>query len=328
MNNQGIIPGSKSLVGVDVGGTNIRVLIVDQEFNVLSRVNAETDIRSVEKTVESVIKSIEWGLSEAQITSSQVKTVGVGVPGQIQNGIIELAVNLNLESYPLAKKLSDHFGLPFVLENDVRCAALGAYRYVNSRQEIKNLAYLSVGTGVSAGFILNGSLYRGSHGMAGEIGHIEMLQGGPRCVCGASGCLEALVSGPAIANQALAAIHSGRETILSNYLRPTAESVFESARLDDRLAQDIVDQMGIYLSRAIQWILMTNDVDKVVLGGGVSHAGEGFMKPIIKGLTTLQAQSPLASNMLSIDKVVLLPKDYEVGGWGAIMLAKRSSQML
>lgn len=311
-------------LGLDVGGTKIEAIAVDPMLTTLSRATIETNTHSPGRTVDSIIEAIDSVLSQAQAEPGSVSAVGVGIPGQVSQGIVKLAVNLGMESYPLQEALSGRFPFPIVLENDVRAATLGAYRYLKAHAAAKNIAYLSIGTGISAGLMLNGELYRGSNGMAGEIGHIVVEPRGPRCNCGAFGCLEALAAGPAIANRAIEAVRSGEPTLLSGYPSITAESVFEAARRDDDLAKKVIQQSSKYLGTAIHGMVMAYDVDRVVLGGGVTHAGETFLNPLLDELARLRAQSELSAAMLQAEKVMVLPDDYNAGVWGAIALAQRS----
>jgi len=313
-------------LGVDVGGTNIRALLVDQDLNSCGWVSGMTDVTSTDRTVDSIARAIDQVLESANVPADRVRAVGLGVPGQVQAGVVKMAVNLNLESYPLASELSERFGLPFELENDGRTAAMGAYRLISQRKKINHLAYLSIGTGISAGLILNGLLYRGSNGMAGEIGHMVVEPQGPLCPCGAWGCLEALAAGPAIAREAQNAVERGELTMLGNYDPITPQVVFKASQLDDPVAVNVIQRSSYYLSRAIQWLVMTYDVEMVVLGGGVSHAGDAFLLPVLNEIEKIRSQSDLAANMLSRDKVILLPSDYDAGVWGAIVLAQKIAQ--
>lgn len=317
---------SYTLLGVDVGGTNIRAMAVDQYLKVQGYLNTETDTQSNATTVDSIARAIEGVLSQASIDPAEVRGVGMGVPGQVEEGIVKLAVNLNLDGYPLASALSDRFTWMFELENDVRAAALGAYHLMTQNESIANLAYLSVGTGISAGLILNGALYRGSHGMAGEIGHMTVAPGGPKCTCGSYGCLEAVASGRATAQMAIQAVNEEKQTILAGAHPLTSELVHEAALNNDAVAKEIIQISSAYLARAIHWLIMTYDVEKVVLGGGVSHSGQAFLDPIMWQLQEIASQSDLATSMLSANKIALLPEDYDAGCWGAVLLAQRASK--
>lgn len=319
---------SKYYLGLDVGGTKIEALVVDQGLNPTSQVYLPTNTSSLDMTVESIVTAIRMSLEKSHLLIDQVAAIGIGTPGQVREGVVNLAVNLNMESFPLAETLQEVFGVPFVLENDVRTATIGAYKYLCSQESIQNMAYLSIGTGISAGIILHSKLYRGSNGMAGEIGHIVVEPNGPRCNCGMYGCLEAMASGPAIAQQAAQEVASGRDTTLRNLSRISAQDVFQAAESGDPVARRIIQRASAYLSRAIHGLVMAYDVDKVVLGGGVSHAGEALLKPICAGLAEMRSISGLARIMLPEEKTILLPNSYHAGSWGAIELALQKSSAL
>lgn len=319
---------SKYYLGLDVGGTKIEALAVDQGLNPTGQVYLPTNTSSLELTVESIVTAIRMSLEKSHILLDQIAAIGIGTPGQVKEGVVKLAVNLNMESFPLTKTLQEIFGVPFVLENDVRTATIGAYKYLCSQESIQNMAYLSIGTGISAGIILHGRLYRGSNGMAGEIGHIVIEPDGPRCNCGMYGCLEVMASGPAIAQQAKQEIASGQDTTLMNLSRISAQDVFQAAESNDPVARRIIRRASAYLSRAIHGLVMAYDVEKVVLGGGVSHAGEALLIPILEGLAEMRSNSDLARIMLPEEKTILLPSSYHAGSWGAIELALQKSSTI
>ncbi len=219
------------------------------------------------------------------------------------------------------RELEARLGRPTVVENDVRAAALGLHRR-RVVGEIDDLAYLAVGTGVSAGVMLDGRLHRGARGLAGEIGHVVADPGGARCACGQDGCLETLVAGSGIARQARAAIAAGRSTVLTATTdAPTAVDVYRAAADGDPLATEIADSVGRRLAWAIHLLVMAYDVERVVLGGGVSHAGEAFMRPIRRELDRMRATSALAREQLTDGIVELLPPGADAGAWGAVIIA-------
>lgn len=315
MNDQSV-SGQETIVGLDIGGTKTAVLLVDRQGDPLSAIVRPTVTSNPEKLVDGVVAAVKEALEIARIDSNQIAGIGVAVPGLVDpiKGIVELAVNLNLRSYPLGQALSIALGAPTFLENDVRTAAMGAYQYVKRQEPIQHLAYLSVGTGIAAGVILEGRLYRGAHGMAGEIGHVIFEPDGPACGCDMPGCLEAVASGTAIARM-------GQEFLLETNGPVTAEIVYEAARKGHEEACGIVRQVSLYLARAIQLLIMTYDVEKVVLGGGVTRSGSTFIDPILDELDRLRSLSSLATAMLNSEKVTMLPPDYNAGTWGALTLA-------
>ncbi len=307
------------IVGLDIGGTKTAALVVGENLRPLSQLSRPTDVSEPAKLVASVTVTVREALAKSQADLGQVAGIGVAVPGLVDpaRGVVELAVNLNLEAFPLAKALSAELGVPCYLDNDVRTAAVGAYQYVRQQQAIQHLAYLSVGTGIAAGVILGGRLYRGANGMAGEIGHVIFEPDGPRCGCGMPGCLEAVASGTAIARL-------GREVMAGREENISAATVYDAARQGNEKAQIVVHQVSRHLARAIQLLIMTYDVERVVLGGGVTKAGQFFLDPILAELARLRAQSSLAEAMLAAEKVLMLPADYNAGVWGAIKLTQHA----
>jgi predicted NBD/HSP70 family sugar kinase len=157
--------------------------------------------------------------------------------------------------------------------------------------------------------------------MAGEIGHVIADAAGPRCTCGATGCLEALISGPAIAREAREAVARGEPSRLPRGTALTAVDVYRAAADGDELCAAIVREVGRRIAWAIHLVVMTYDVKRVVLGGGVSQAGETFLRPIERELDRLRQSSELARDQLAPEMVVLLPAGADAGAWGAVTIA-------
>lgn len=327
----------KVLAGVDVGGTKIAVLLADAAGKALGRTVVPTMLDSPEATLSAIADAVCQCLEESGLGMRDLVAVGVGVPGRVdtRTGVVQQAVNLMWEEVSAGTRLSDLLGVPCVLENDVRLAAIGLQKRSESPENYdgdgaqegygaRSMAYLSVGTGIAAGLIIEGRLYRGAHGMAGEIGHSILDPDGPRCACGARGCLEAMAAGPAIARLAYEVVTSGVITSL----RPeaTAEDVYRAAEAGDKVAIAITQKVGRYLAQAIQQLVMLYDVERVVLGGGVSRAGVTFLNPILESLERLRMQSDLAHEMIRPGMITLLEPDYDAGAWGAVAIAGRIVQ--
>jgi glucokinase len=253
------------------------------------------------------------------------------VPGRVDpvKGHVTLAVNLGWNDLALRDLLEARLGKPCVIENDARAAAVGLHkrRVLGTTDDI---AYLAVGTGIAAGVILDGRLHRGARGLAGEIGHVVVDPQGPECACGLRGCLETFVSGPAIARRAAAAAAQARadgRTTALDHLDPaalTAQDVYGAATDGDPLACELVEDVGRRLAWAIHLLVMAYDVDRVVLGGGVSHAGDTFVQPIHTELDRLRQSSQLAREQLAPGIVELLPVGADAGAWGAVTIAAAS----
>ncbi|MEO8287879.1 MAG: ROK family protein [Chloroflexota bacterium] len=316
--------GPERLVaGVDVGGTKVAVLIVDDHDNVCSRLTVPTILNGPESTLAGIVAAVQEAVGRAGADISDVAAVGVGVPGRVdtETGVVRSAVNLGWREMPVGEAISARLGVPCFLENDVRMAAIGVQRYMGSSAN-RNIAYVSIGTGIAAGMILDGHIYRGAHGLAGEIGHMIINRDGKRCPCGARGCLETVAAGPAIAALGAEAAASGTPTILRDYGPVTTEAVYSAARDGDAAAQEITRSVGCYLALALQQLIVAYDMECIVLGGGVSRAGEAFLQPILSELAHLRENSALTTEMIQPDMIRLLPPNYEAGPWGGVMLAR------
>lgn len=313
------------LIGLDIGGTKTEAVVLDNSLRARGRAVQATNTRTPEQLVAGAVEAIHAALAQAEVPLEQVSTVGVGVPGQVdpETGEVRLAVNLHLAAFPLGQALAAALQVPCRVENDVRAAAVGVYR-LEEHAAIPNMAYVNIGTGVSAGLILGGKLYRGSHGMAGEIGHIVVEADGPLCNCGTRGCLETLVAGPAIARQGRRAIEAGEATLLREAKTLNSEAVYEAAEAGDMVGLRITAQVGSYLGRALHGLVMAYDVERIVLGGGVTHAGEPFLSAIQHAWQRQREHSPLAQAMLKPETLRLAGREHNMVAHGAAVLAAQA----
>lgn len=309
-------------MGVDVGGTTVSTQLVDAALQPVHELTVATDTSSPDATLESIAAGIERTLVEAGALG-RLLSIGVGVPGQVDTagGVSRMAVNLHWVDYPVAARLQDRFGAPVYLENDVRVAALGVHRFDNPAQ-VQDMVYVSIGTGVAAGVILDGRPLFGRNGLAGELGHFIVEPDGPLCNCGVRGCLETLVSATAVIRLGQAA-GLGGQTGTSAPARLTAKMVYDAAAAGDVAAQQIVENVGARLGVALRNVLMAYDVDEIVLGGGVTHAGERYLAPILAEWERQRAISALARTMLKPEKLRIADPTRNMGAWGAVALAAR-----
>ncbi|MFW5943581.1 MAG: ROK family protein [Chloroflexota bacterium] len=318
------------LAGIDVGGTKIEATIATTGNETVGRAVIATDNSGGEGLLRTIRLALDQALAHAGITTEQLAAVGLGVPGQVDRdrGIVRLAVNLNLTSFPLGAELAQGLGdCPVVVENDVRLAAMGVYRHLRqagtARDALHSVAYLSIGTGISAGVVCHGELYRGANGMAGEIGHIVVDPDGPLCNCGLRGCLEAVASGPAIASQARPFLSPNGPDGAGPL--PSTAAVYEAAQQGHPQAVELIERTSIYISRAIHLLAMTYDVERIVIGGGVTGAGDAFWNPVAAQLAHLRRQSPLAASMLPPERVITLSEEINPGVLGALALAEQAA---
>jgi glucokinase-like ROK family protein len=316
------------VVGVDIGGTKTAILVCAPDGAILARSVAPTAVGSQDRAADAIATLVEGVLDEAHVAAGDVAALGVGVPGRVDrdSGRVTLAVNLDWHDLPLGPRLAARLGIPTVLENDVRAAALGLHRR-RLFGSVESLALLAIGTGIAAGVVLHGVLHRGANGLAGEVGHVIIDPGGTRCACGNRGCFETLAAGPAILSRTRAgwaARSNGREHDQLPADSTGAEAVFAAAAGGDEVAMDVLESTGRAVAWGIHLLALAYDVERIVIGGGVSHAGEPFMAPIRRELDRYRAASPLAAEILLPDLVQLLPPGADAGAWGAVTIARDS----
>jgi glucokinase len=302
-----------TVAGIDIGGTKIATLVVDADGTVLGRATHASTVADQGAAAAAIAACLDEALAAAGRERDDLKAIGVGVPGRVdtERGHVTLAVNLGWTDFALRDALEQEIGRPVVIENDARAAAIGLHaRGIAGGRD--DLAYLAVGTGIAAGVILDGRLHRGARGLAGEIGHAIIDPDGPRCGCGQHGCLEAFASGPSIARRAAERGSAAR----------TSVEVYRSAAAGDPIASELVDDVGRRLAWAIHLLVMTYDVERVIVGGGVSHAGAPFERPLRRELERLRSASDLAGELLPADIVEVLPPEAEAGAWGAVAVAR------
>ncbi len=300
------------LLGIDVGGTSTEAVVVAGGVDVIGRSTLPTGRGSRETILATVLEAGRLAVADALV--DEVAAVGIGVPGIVDDatGSTRHAVNLGIEddALDIGPALSDRLGVPSHVENDARAAAHGAYTLaLTSDPQLRSLAYVSVGTGISAGFVLDGDLYRGSGGIAGEIGHVVADPAGPRCACGLAGCLEAIASGGS-------ATRWGGD---GNGMT----ALFDSAAAGDAAAVLAADRVAAALARALYGLVLSHDVERIVVGGGVIHHTPALVAAIGDAITAIEAASPLATDLSPSSRISITDPSLPIGAIGAAALAAR-----
>ena len=264
----------KYVVGVDLGGTKIYTALVKLDGSIVKEVTVPTEANNGDDAVlNKILKTIDEVIEGIDI--NDIQAIGVGSPGplDVENGLIVYTPNLPFKNFNIVKPIFDRYGIKTYLDNDANVATLGEYMF-GAGKGSKNMVFITVSTGIGGGAIINGSLFRGSTCNALEIGHATVMKGGPRCGCGNTGCSEAVASGTAITKRAKEAVSSKIETSLKNYEDVTTKEVFIEAKKGDKVAQDILNEALSYLGITVTNVANTFDPDKIVIGGGVSQAGQ------------------------------------------------------
>jgi glucokinase len=315
--------GEELAVGIDLGGTKTTMVVTDRTDRLLHEETVTTDR---ERVADQVVELVAHATAAFPAGRGGIEGVGIAAPGHVdpENGVVRLAVNLDGAEIPLARLVGEATGLPAVIEHDARAAAV----WLVKRDGTRDLAYLTVGTGISAGLVIDGRLLRGATGLAGEIGHTVADPNGPICTCGLRGCLEAVAAGPAIARQWQARQEEAHGEIVSAGVfaaartAHTAEDVFAAAAAGDPVARSVVDDVGGHLARAIRALVLGFGVSRVVVGGGVAGAGEHLLVPLLAAIERERSESPLVDAAFSSTTIELLPPAAKAGARGAAALVR------
>jgi predicted NBD/HSP70 family sugar kinase len=298
-------------VGVDIGGTKTEAVAIDGAGLVIDEVRVATGFGE-EAVIASTVAAVTGLAERLGTTPTGFGAIGVGVPGAVDpaSGRVAHAVNLGLDGLALGEELAARLGVRVRLENDVNVAALGAFHLLGSGPE-RSMAYLNLGTGLAAGLVLGGRLWRGSRGTAGEIGHIPVDPSGDLCSCGQRGCLELLASGSAVARQ-----------WPTEHPRPV-QDLFEAAAAGDALAIEVRQRFIDNVASAVRVLVLTVDVDDVVIGGGITSLGVPLLDAIRDVLAGWSAQSQFLASLELPSRVGLAPAG-PVASVGAALLAELS----
>lgn len=300
------------VVGIDVGGTKLAGVAVRGD-QILATAVSPLTAAALDHQVVGLARELESGAGRAA-------AIGVAVPGQVdvRTGVIEMAVNLAAVELPIGELVSAELGVPCFVEHDARAVAAWLAQQPGAAAD---LAYLSVGTGISAGVVIGGRLLRGADGLAGEVGHLLSDPAGPRCACGLVGCLEAIASGPAVARAAAQELAAGAESSLRP--EPGPADVYEAAEAGDPLARRLVERAAFHLAAAVRGLALAYGVSRVVVGGGVTRAGTAFTAPLIAALERERAGSALARRAMPADGLEVFDGGRPLGALGAAAVARQ-----
>ncbi|MFC8599589.1 ROK family protein [Isoptericola sp. NPDC057191] len=306
-------------VGLDIGGTKTLAVLLDAEGATVAQARLATE-RGPRGVVAGAARAAREVALQAGVGVADLAGVGVGVPGLVDPdaGTVRHAVNLGVDAAPLALAQllgAELGGLPVGLENDLNVAALGAAHLEaaatgTSRSRV-DLAFLALGTGLAAGLVLDGALRRGVGGAAGEIGHVPVDPTGPVCPCGQRGCLELYASGTAVAR--LWPASTGR---------PAPVELFEAAEQGVPGALEARDAYASAVAAAVRMLVLTVDVPRVVLGGGVAQLGQPLLDVVRDALARESRASGFLTSLHLADRVTLAPGHVPVGAVGAAVVGR------
>jgi glucokinase-like ROK family protein len=301
-----IIPEATYAIGVDLGGANLRVVVVNLESNIVAKITKKTNAdEGRDKVFRRVIDAIYEAIEHSKIEKEKIKGIGMGISGLIdhQRGVSLYCPNIEgWENVPVKRLVEEEFAVDTSVEDSSRAMAL-AEHWSGVARGIDNFIFVNVGVGIGCAIFIHGKLYRGTGGIAGEFGHITIDEAGPRCNCGNCGCLETLASGPAISRRARQAIKEGVVSLIEKLAEGkleniTPEIVVEATKRGDKLAFNIMEKTGEYLGIGIADMINIFNPELIVIGAGVSQAGDILLEPLKRAVKARALQ--LSSSMTNI----------------------------
>ena len=280
----------KPIIGVDIGGTKILAVVADSNGKLLARKHIPTQAASgPEPGIKRIILAINQVCRQANISSKDgINGIGIAIAGLVDTprGILVTSPHLpDWRDVPLKDQLEAALGVQTFIINDAKAAALGEQTF-GAGKGIENQIYMTVSTGIGGGIIINGALYMGKAGSAGEIGHMVIDVNGPRCNCGNNGCLETLASGTAVAREMSARLGKGdssivRDTVSGRLQDITAEMVSKAAEQGDTVAVEVIHQAGVYLGVGLANLVNIFNPELIIIGGGFAKVGSRLLDPAI-----------------------------------------------
>lgn len=314
------------ILGIDVGGTNIKIMIMNENYHIVSKCSLSTERHlGYEKISDNIIEMIEQMFHDKGEEKPKVLSVAMGLPGIVdkENGKTIYLAALRWDGFNPCEKIGKRFHAPFFIDNDANINVLGEYKF-GKHAVTKNMGLVTLGTGVGGGIIANGQIFGGVNNVAVELGHmIIVADGGEICLCGRRGHLEAYCSGTALEDQAMKMIRVNKETVLHKLMEELNGKydnslLVEGYKCNDEVCVQIIDRFIHYLSIGLANIMSLYNPEIIVLGGGISNASEIILEP----LNALCKKMVL--NEYSYCPIIKASLGAEAGMFGACALAGQS----
>ncbi len=275
----------KYSIGVDLGGTKIKVGIVNEAGRIIQKASVDT---CAEQGPDKVVSQIKKGINSLLVTNKkQIQGIGIGSPGTVstKKGTVENSPNLaGWKKVHLGRIITKEFGLPTFVENDANAAAIGELIY-GAGKDLKSFIMITLGTGVGGGIIHNRKLFKGDFGAAGEIGHITIDYKGPKCKCGAYGCLETYLGNKYIIKNVVEKLKNNKSSLIykltdNNLKKLNPKIIHEASLLGDEFSKKVIENLGEVLGYGLASVVNLLDISTIIIGGGVA----GFGKPLFNSV--------------------------------------------
>lgn len=310
-------------LGIDLGGTNIVAAVVNEKYEIISEAKNPTLCpRPWKEILDDVAKTALEAAKMANLEMSDFPFVGIGSPGviSVETGTVIAAVNLGFENVPLTKYLSEKLEVPVILENDANAAAYGEFK-AGKAKNTENFIAFTIGTGIGSGVVLDGKIYRGTNGIAGELGHSVIKLGGRQCSCGRKGCIDVYASATGLITTTKEAMEANKESLMwqlseGDIKKVTGITAFKAAKQNDKTALEVVNSYIEVLAAAITNIINTFQPDMITIAGGISKEGDYLLNPIKK----LVEKESLKNSTKPFPKIEIAELQDKAGVIGASLL--------
>ena len=310
-------------LGIDLGGTNIVAAVVNEKYEIISEAKNPTLCpRPWKEILDDVAKTALEAAKMANLEMSDFPFVGIGSPGviSVETGTVITAVNLGFNNVPLTKYLSEKLEVPVILENDANAAAYGEFK-AGKAKNTENFIAFTIGTGIGSGVVLDGKIYRGTNGIAGELGHSVIKLGGRQCSCGRKGCIDVYASATGLITTTKEAMEANKESLMwqlseGDVKKVTGITAFKAAKQNDKTALEVVNSYIEVLAAAITNIINTFQPDMITIAGGISKEGDYLLNPIKK----LVEKESLKNSTKPFPKIEIAELQDKAGVIGASLL--------
>jgi glucokinase len=326
-----MVPAKEVIVGIDMGGTSLRALVVNAQNEILAIEKTPTNVAlKPDALIRELAAMVEDVVSAAGLRKSQLRAVSIGAPGAVDpvHGVVYHAPNLGWDAVPLGAKLKKLLHVPVFVENDVNVGVAGEHA-LGAGRGAQELVGIFVGTGIGGGIISRGELYLGMRGAAAEVGHMIVQVDGPLCGCGNHGCIEALASRTAMERDVRAAIRAGQRSCVLKLMqergkdRMTSSIIQRAIKRNDPLMRRVMKRAQYFLGMAVASVVNLLDPECVVMGGGIAERlGEYFVAPIRK----TAYENFLRRHDAERVKIVSGTLGDNAGSLGAVVLARKRLQ--
>ncbi|MGO8813788.1 MAG: ROK family protein [Terriglobia bacterium] len=326
-----VAPAKDVIVGIDMGGTSLRALVVNSRNDILAVEKTPTNVaQKPEGLIRDLAAIVEDVITAAGLRKSQLRAVSIGAPGAVdpEHGVVYHAPNLGWNAVPLGASLGKLLHVPVFAENDVNVGVVGEHS-LGAGKGAEELVGIFVGTGIGGGIISHGKLYLGMRGAAAEVGHMIVQVDGPVCGCGNHGCIEALASRTAMERDVRAAIRAGQKSCVLKLMeergkdRMTSSIIQRALKRNDPVMSKVMKRAQYYLGMAVASVVNLLDPECIVMGGGIAERlGESFVAPIRK----TAYENFLRRHDAERVKIVTGTLGDNAGPLGAVVLARKRLQ--